>query len=85
MLAAVGGDYHLEIAAINVRGQLHLWTWDGRPLPATHAVGEFDSVFQEGLGADRVTPSDLDGDGIAELIVFDKNTRTMCPDFRSRR
>lgn len=47
------------------------WTWDGKPVP--HAAG--NGVLIRGVDASIATPTlaDLDGDGRADIIVYDAN------------
>jgi hypothetical protein len=88
----VTGDGRMEVVAADQFGLIHVWTWDGRPVPGAHAIErhyrretapdegkhvtlQFNSVLKEGIPAyasmASPTLADLDGDGTAEIVVFD--------------
>jgi hypothetical protein len=75
VMGDVWGDGRMEVCVTDSKGQIHLWTDDGKPLPSTHRSGEYSSVFKEG-GAyyGQPTLADLDGDGKAEIIMRNGNT-----------
>jgi len=79
VMGDVDGDGKMEVCAGDQHSKLHLWTWDGKPLPATRPDGAFTSVFKTGVGASMASPTlaDLDGDGAAEIIVFDTTSKTL--------
>jgi beta-lactamase regulating signal transducer with metallopeptidase domain len=79
VMGDVDGDGKMEICAADQGGHILLWTWDGKPLPSTHAVGDCTSVFKEGISASGASPTlaDLDGDGKAEIIVYDAGTKSI--------
>jgi hypothetical protein len=73
VMGDIDGDGKMEIVAADQHGQILVWTWDGKPLPSTHPKDQFTSVFQEGVGASGASPTlaDLDGDGAAEIVIYD--------------
>ncbi|MBV9470958.1 MAG: sigma-70 family RNA polymerase sigma factor [Abitibacteriaceae bacterium] len=79
VMGDVTGDDKMEVCGTDSRGNVHLWTWDGKPLPATHPEGEFTSVFKTGIHALNSCPTlaDLDGDGKAEIILFNPATNKL--------
>jgi hypothetical protein len=82
VMGNVTGDDKMEVCGVDQDGQIHLWTWDGKPLPSTRAIGEYSSVFKTGYSSGHTgwtppTLADLDGDGKAEIIVFDEGKRTL--------
>ena len=74
----VTGDGKMEVC-VNNGPLIHLWTWDGKPLPSTHAEGPFSSVFKNAKadGSSVVYTctalADLDGDGQAEILAMGSN------------
>lgn len=50
--------------------KIYAWTWDGKPVPAADA----DGVLLSGVDAACSSPTlaDLDGDGVADIIVYDQ-------------
>jgi len=78
VIGDVAGDDKAEVCVAN-GPMIHLWTWDGKPLPATHAEGDYTSVFKEITPVPGqppryytcVTLADLDGDGKAEILAMD--------------
>ncbi|MDQ3815115.1 MAG: VCBS repeat-containing protein, partial [Armatimonadota bacterium] len=69
VMGDVTGDEKMEVCAADAHRNIHLWTWDGQPLPATQPRGEYTSVFKSGIGSwtGSVTLADLDGDNKAEI------------------
>jgi RNA polymerase sigma factor (sigma-70 family) len=67
VMGDVAGDAKMEIVATD-NESVHAWTWDGKPL-----VGG-DGVFQRDVSPANTSPTlaDLDGDGKAEIIIFDQ-------------
>jgi hypothetical protein len=57
--------------------RIHAWNADGKPVPGAHTVttkdGDIDGVLVDDVSAasSRPTLADLDGDGKAEVIIFD--------------
>ena len=78
-LADVAGDSRLEVAATDELNHVLVWTYDGHPLPFTQTIGDLTGVFKSNIDASLASPTlaDLDGDGRAEIIVFDRLTRTL--------
>ncbi|HZZ42058.1 MAG TPA: sigma-70 family RNA polymerase sigma factor [Tepidisphaeraceae bacterium] len=50
--------------------KIYAWTWDGKPVPGADAEG----VLISGVEAAEASPTlaDLDGDGVAEIAVYDR-------------
>jgi hypothetical protein len=77
-LGDVSGDRKLEV--VGAYGTyVFVWTHDGTPAPGTSRVGEFAAVLKSNVTAWQATPAlaDLDGDGKAEIIVFDQTTKSL--------
>ncbi|HEV8606081.1 MAG TPA: sigma-70 family RNA polymerase sigma factor [Tepidisphaeraceae bacterium] len=79
VMGDMDGDGRAEVAVVDQGGRLHVWHHDGRPLPACNQIDGMDGVFKEGLNAFFTHPAmaDLDGDGKAEILVLDWNTRSI--------
>jgi RNA polymerase sigma factor (sigma-70 family) len=76
-LGDLDGDGLPEVVATN-GGTIYAWTWDGQPLPGTRHVGRTRGVFKQGLSLPTSpTVADLDGDGKAEVVVFDQSARAI--------
>jgi hypothetical protein len=74
VMGNVWGDDKSEVCAIDSGGNLHVWTWDGQPVPAAHREGEMTSVFKKNvLSFGSPTLADLDGDGQAEIVVYNRD------------
>jgi len=73
VMGDITGDSKMEI--IGTHGQhLFAWTWDGKPLPNTSSEGPLDGILATDISAASSAPAlaDLDGDGKAEIILFDQ-------------
>ncbi len=79
IMGDVSGDAAQEIICVDARNLLHVWTWDGKPAPGTDADGEWTAVLKNGVGARYAPPTlaDLDGDGKAEIMLYDRNKRAL--------
>lgn len=77
IMGDITGDYHKEIGGVDGKNNFHLWTWDGRKLPGTQSIGGFNSVMATDIGNIHGQPTlaDMDGDGKAEIILFDGRRR----------
>lgn len=55
------------------------WTLDAKPLACDTTDGDYVGVFKNGIEAQTATPTlaDIDGDGKAEIIVFDAATSSI--------
>ncbi len=73
VMGDVSGDAALEICTVDIKGQLHVWTWDGKPAPGTQTIEERTGVLKTSVAmtAAPLTLADLNGDGKAEIIAFD--------------
>jgi RNA polymerase sigma factor (sigma-70 family) len=71
VMGDVSGDDKMEIIA--GAGDLHVWCADGSSAPGTHSAGDLDGILKENVwtGWSSPTLADLDGDGKAEIIVYD--------------
>jgi len=79
VLGDVIGDGNMEVF-VAMSDLLCAWTWDGKPLPNTRTVEQFTGVFKAGIDAcvgSTLSLADLDGDGKAEIILFDNATKTL--------
>jgi len=79
VMGDVNGDGQMEIFAVDGGGHLMGWTWNGRPLLAGIAADGMTGIFKAGLPPYSASPTlaDLDGDGRAEIILFDQRTRSL--------
>jgi hypothetical protein len=69
----IDGDGKKEVVA--AYGQrIYAWTWSGKDLPCDIEDGGHNGVFKKDVVACTATPTlaDLDGDGNAEVIVYDQ-------------
>jgi hypothetical protein len=73
----VSGDDQMEVIACS--DDLHVWTADGKSAPGTHDSGKLTGLLKEnvGIGSCAPTLADLDGDGKAEIIVYDPRTHAL--------
>jgi hypothetical protein len=80
-LGDVDGDGVLEVALLDSKGVLQLWTWDGKPYKGTtaDAARNLVAIFKDNLGSSCTpTLADLDSDGKAELVVYDTSRSAIC-------
>ena len=79
VMGDVNGDGAMEVVAIDTAGRVHVWTWDGRPVPGTQTDGPFSSVLGGRVVPPIVAPTlaDMDGDGAAEILIFDRGQRSV--------
>ena len=79
VMGDVTGDGQMEIVGADQRGHIMAWTWEGRKFGGTETIGKYTSVFKDRVWASGASPTlaDLDGDGAAEIIVFDRRTRSI--------
>ncbi|HSZ55840.1 MAG TPA: sigma-70 family RNA polymerase sigma factor [Tepidisphaeraceae bacterium] len=77
VMGDITGDGTMSVVAVD--GGLHLfaWSWDGRPLSATHSQGRLQGIFKEPIEASPPALADLDGEGRAQIIVFDHLTQSL--------
>jgi hypothetical protein len=75
----VTGDEKMEICAAGWNNHIMLWTWDGKPALSKADSNEDPNIFKNGISSVWASASlaDLNGDGKAEIIVFDNRTRTL--------
>ena len=73
----VSGDGKMEIVG-NYKN-IHVWTADGKSAPGTHDEGAISGILKKDIswGACSPTLADLDGDGKAEIIVYDHEDHTL--------
>lgn len=73
------GDAKKEIVAIDGGGQLHVWSLDGQGTANSKTTEDGGSgVIKTGLNATiPPTLADLDGDGKAEILVWDGGAKTI--------
>jgi len=78
VMGDIDGDGKMEVVA-SYGSHVFAWTWDGKPLPCDTEDGELKAVFKSNVSAFTSTPTlaDLDGDGKAEIIVFDQSTMSI--------
>jgi len=79
VMGDVNGDGQMEIFAVDGGGHLMGWTWNGRPLLSGIAADGMTGIFKADLPPYSPSPTlaDLDGDGRAEIILFDQRTRSL--------
>jgi hypothetical protein len=77
-LGDVSGDEKLEVVGA-YGSKIFVWTDTGMPAPGAKRVGEFAAVLESNVTAWQATPAlaDLDGDGRAEIIVFDQVAKSL--------
>lgn len=79
-LGDVTGDAKKEIISVDMQGSLHIWTHDGQPAGA-EAVRDKDdpSIVRRQTQAALAPPclTDMDGDGLAEIILLNPFKRTI--------
>ena len=80
VMGDVNGDGKMEVIAADQRGHILAWTWDGQKFNNTETIEQYTSVFKDRIYASMASPTlaDLDGDGVAEIIVYDYGTRSIC-------
>jgi RNA polymerase sigma factor (sigma-70 family) len=78
VMGDVSGDDKMEVVAGAI--DLYAWRADGTAAPGTHSVGKIDGVLKESIwtGDSSPTLADLDGDGKAEIIVYDRRSMDIC-------
>src|SRR4029077_4174358 len=78
VMGDVVGDNKMQIIA-SYGSHIFAWTYDGQPLPGTTTDGPLVGVLRGNIQAFTSCPAlaDLDGDGRAEIIVFDQNTHAI--------
>jgi RNA polymerase sigma factor (sigma-70 family) len=78
VMGDVSGDDKMEIIAGAT--DLYVWRADGTAAPGTHRVGKIDGVLKESIWTGDCSPTlaDLDGDGKAEIIVYDRRSMDLC-------
>jgi RNA polymerase sigma factor (sigma-70 family) len=71
VMGDVSGDGKMEI--VGAYGHLFVWTSDGKGAPGTSDEGELTGILKSDVVAKKAPPTlaDLDGDGKAEIIVYD--------------
>ncbi|HEV8293695.1 MAG TPA: VCBS repeat-containing protein, partial [Tepidisphaeraceae bacterium] len=84
VMGDMDGDGKAEILGVDfstrsLLGQLHAWHHDGRPLAACKKIDDDDSIFKTDLFSGFTHPAlaDLDGDGAAEILILDWETRSV--------
>jgi len=78
VMGDIDGDGKMEVVA--AFGQhVFAWKWDGKPLACDTEEGPLKGVFKTGVSAVTASPTlaDLDGDGKAEIIIFDEPTKAI--------
>jgi RNA polymerase sigma factor (sigma-70 family) len=78
VMGDVTGDEQMEI--IGAYGPfIHVWSFDGKPMPNTKSQGNFEGILISDAFASTAKPAlaDLDGDGKAEIIVFDQKSSSL--------
>jgi hypothetical protein len=77
VMGDVSGDEQMEIIACS--GDLHVWTANGTRAAGTHDAGELSGILKQNVtvGSCAPTLADLDGDGKAEIIVYDPRTHAL--------
>lgn len=78
VMGDVSGDDKMEIIAGAT--DLYVWRADGTAAPGTHRVGKIDGVLKESIWTGDASPTlaDLDGDGKAEIILYDRRSMDIC-------
>src|SRR5205823_11422176 len=78
VMGDIDGDGKKEIVSAN-GDKLFVFRAHGDDPDYTHAVGDFTGVLKEGVVANGASPTlaDLDGDGKAEIIVFDSKLKAV--------
>jgi hypothetical protein len=78
VMGDVTGDDAMEVVAAYGK-HLFVWQWDGKPVEADEDDGDLKAVFKRDLYAAQASPTlaDLDGDGKAEIIIFDRNNHSL--------
>jgi hypothetical protein len=74
----VTGDEKMEVIA-SYGQHVFAWTCDGQPLPNTSVDGPLVGILRSNVFAATASPAlaDLDGDGKAEIIVFDQRSNAI--------
>jgi RNA polymerase sigma factor (sigma-70 family) len=78
VMGDVAGDDKMEVIFVGGH-RLFAWTWDGKPLPNTTTDGEMTGILKSDVVQCTATPAlaDIDGDGKAEIVVFDSASHTI--------
>jgi RNA polymerase sigma factor (sigma-70 family) len=78
VMGDVTGDDKMEVLFVGGH-RLYAWTWDGKPLPNTTSDGELTGILKSDVVQNTAALSlaDIDGDGKAEIIVFDDASHTI--------
>jgi hypothetical protein len=78
VMGDVSGDDKMEVIA-SYGQHIFAWTCDGEPLPNTSTDGQLVGILRTNVVAATASPAlaDLDGDGKAEIIVFDERARAI--------
>ncbi len=78
VMGDVTGDGKMDVVIVTAY-HLYGWTWDGKPLPSTTSNGPLDGIISANVEQYSASPAlaDIDGDGKAEIIIYDNTTHAI--------